>query len=73
MRSNRGGDSERQRNWFEGTLRYNQPVILYLHGNKGSRGQSRRIELYKVLRQMGYHVFAFDYRGRLIFRFLISN
>lgn len=39
------------------------PIILYLHGNTGSRAASHRIELYQVLRDLGYHVITFDYRG----------
>lgn len=38
-------------------------VVLYLHGNSGSRSASHRIELYNLLRELGYHVIAFDYRG----------
>lgn len=37
-------------------------VIFYLHGNSGSRAASHRVELYKLLRELGYHVIAFDYR-----------
>lgn len=39
------------------------PVILYLHGNTGSRAASHRVEMYQLLRNLGYHVIAFDYRG----------
>lgn len=38
-------------------------IIFYMHGNSGSRAASHRIELYNVLRNNGYHVIAFDYRG----------
>lgn len=55
--------SEEQEAWFEGSLKNDQPIILYLHGNKGSRGESHRVELYRILRMMDYHVFTFDYRG----------
>ncbi|XP_068238665.1 lysophosphatidylserine lipase ABHD12-like isoform X2 [Palaemon carinicauda] len=55
--------SEEQAKWFEDTLRNNNPVIFYMHGNKGSRGQERRVNLYNVLRKMGYHIITFDYRG----------
>lgn len=47
----------------EDSLQNSNPVILYLHGNSGTRGGSHRVELYKVLRQLNYHVIAFDYRG----------
>lgn len=38
-------------------------IVFYMHGNSGSRAASHRIELYQVLRDQGYHVIAFDYRG----------
>jgi len=38
-------------------------LILYLHGNSHNRSQEHRVELYKVLVTMGYHVLAIDYRG----------
>ncbi|KAM8714096.1 hypothetical protein ACLKA7_014275 [Drosophila subpalustris] len=38
-------------------------VVLYLHGNTATRGSGHRSEVYKLLRQLNYHVFAFDYRG----------
>ena len=44
-------------------LRPGQPVVLYLHGNTGHRATPSRVELYKVLRAMDYHVITFDYRG----------
>ncbi|XP_045581166.1 lysophosphatidylserine lipase ABHD12 [Procambarus clarkii] len=49
--------------WYEKSLNDERPVILYLHGNTSSRATAHRIELYKVLRKMDYHVVAFDYRG----------
>uniref|UniRef100_A0A8C5H9S3 Lysophosphatidylserine lipase ABHD12 n=1 Tax=Gouania willdenowi TaxID=441366 RepID=A0A8C5H9S3_GOUWI len=53
----KGGD------WFESTLSSTHPVILYLHGNAGTRGGDHRVQLYKVLSLLGYHVITFDYRG----------
>ncbi|XP_017837586.1 lysophosphatidylserine lipase ABHD12 isoform X2 [Drosophila busckii] len=38
-------------------------VVLYLHGNTATRGSGHRSEVYKLLRQLNYHVFTFDYRG----------
>lgn len=49
--------------WYEDVLGSNHPVILYLHGNAGTRGGDHRVELYKVLSSLGYHVVTFDYRG----------
>ncbi|XP_055346173.1 lysophosphatidylserine lipase ABHD12-like [Paramacrobiotus metropolitanus] len=39
------------------------PVILYVHGNAGTRASFTRVELYKNLRKMGFTIVAFDYRG----------
>ena len=45
-------------------FRGDDPVILYLHGNSGSRGGNHRVGLYKLLTtQAKVHVVAFDYRG----------
>jgi len=40
-----------------------RPVVLYLHGNSAHRASAHRVELYKMLASMGYHVVCFDYRG----------
>ena len=39
------------------------PIVLYLHGNTGSRGTPHRVSTYRSLSRRGYHVIAFDYRG----------
>ncbi|XP_052107015.1 lysophosphatidylserine lipase ABHD12-like isoform X2 [Mytilus californianus] len=44
-------------------LNSGHPIILYLHGRAGTRAQPHRIELYKVLSSMNFHVIAIDYRG----------
>ena len=41
----------------------NNSSILYLHGVKGTRGRSHRVELYKILLKAGYHILTIDYRG----------
>ncbi|KAH8415873.1 hypothetical protein KR222_002339 [Zaprionus bogoriensis] len=38
-------------------------VVIYLHGNTATRGSGHRSEVYKLLRNLNYHVFTFDYRG----------
>lgn len=38
-------------------------VLLYLHGNAGTRAGWHRIQLYKVLSKIGLHIVTFDYRG----------
>ncbi|XP_013879073.1 lysophosphatidylserine lipase ABHD12 [Austrofundulus limnaeus] len=49
--------------WYDSTFVSSHPVILYLHGNAGTRGGDHRVQLYKVLSSLGYHVVTFDYRG----------
>ncbi|KAK3093611.1 hypothetical protein FSP39_018069 [Pinctada imbricata] len=44
-------------------LKQGYPIILYLHGNTSNRAASHRVELYKVLANMNYHVLIIDYRG----------
>ena len=40
------------------------PVILYMHGNTGTRATHHRVQLYKYLAgELAYHVITFDYRG----------
>lgn len=39
-------------------------VVLYLHGNTGTRATTHRVQLYKYLSStLGHHVITFDYRG----------
>ncbi|XP_034654231.1 lysophosphatidylserine lipase ABHD12 isoform X1 [Drosophila subobscura] len=38
-------------------------VVIYLHGNTATRGSGHRSEVYKLLRNLNYHVLSFDYRG----------
>ncbi len=40
------------------------PVILYLHGNTGTRARYHRVKLYQHISEVfGYHIITFDYRG----------
>lgn len=56
-------DKARADDEFERLLKDTKPVILYLHGNSGTRAGWHRVGLYKVLSQMDFHVIAVDYRG----------
>lgn len=38
-------------------------AILYLHGVKGTRGRSHRVDLYNVLLREGFKILTIDYRG----------
>lgn len=52
--------------WYEAQLADGKPVFLYMHGNSGSRAAEHRLQLYKVLRNMDYHVVTFDYRSKFV-------
>ncbi|KAL2082049.1 hypothetical protein ACEWY4_021867 [Coilia grayii] len=49
--------------WYQQTLQNGAPVIIYLHGNGGTRGAGHRVGLVNVLSAAGFHVLALDYRG----------
>ncbi|XP_034418599.1 lysophosphatidylserine lipase ABHD12-like [Cyclopterus lumpus] len=49
--------------WYRETLGDGRPVIIYLHGNLGTRAIHHRVELVKILSAAGYHVLSLDYRG----------
>ncbi|XP_068597407.1 lysophosphatidylserine lipase ABHD12 [Brachionichthys hirsutus] len=53
----------KQGDWYQSMFSSAHPVVLYLHGNAGTRGGDHRVELYKVLSSSGYHIVTFDYRG----------
>lgn len=59
------GDEAKGKNqhWFERTLSDDNPVIIYLHGNGGTRAVDHRVQLMKVLSRAGFHVLSLDYRG----------
>lgn len=49
---------------FASALSDGSPIVLYLHGNTGTRATPHRVDLYKFLAEsLGYHVITFDYRG----------
>ncbi|OQV24918.1 putative Monoacylglycerol lipase ABHD12 [Hypsibius exemplaris] len=39
------------------------PVVLYIHGAQGSRAAYHRVQMYRILLEMGSPVVTFDYRG----------
>ncbi|XP_076605161.1 lysophosphatidylserine lipase ABHD12-like [Chaetodon auriga] len=49
--------------WYWETLGDGRPVIIYLHGNTGTRAMNHRVQLVKILSAAGFHVLSFDYRG----------
>lgn len=48
---------------YEAALSDGAPIVLYLHGNTGSRATPHRVQVYHFLASRGYHVVSFDYRG----------
>ncbi|XP_042886673.1 lysophosphatidylserine lipase ABHD12-like [Penaeus japonicus] len=56
-------ESEERIKWFENSLTKGKPIFLYLHGNRLSRSAYYRVELYRLLRSMDFHVVTLDYRG----------
>ncbi|KAF7664830.1 hypothetical protein LDENG_00163930, partial [Lucifuga dentata] len=49
--------------WYQETLGDGRPVIIYLHGNLGTRAIHHRVELVKILSAADYHIMSLDYRG----------
>lgn len=58
------GDLVLSESEFQTALSDGAPIVLYLHGNTGTRALYHRVEVYKYLTQeKGSHVITFDYRG----------
>ncbi|XP_070799122.1 protein ABHD12B [Pituophis catenifer annectens] len=49
--------------WYEEALADDNPIIIYLHGNGGTRAASHRVNFIKAMSGGGFHVLAVDYRG----------
>lgn len=60
--SNLENSTQLEDHFFENILDNGQNIVIYSHGNGGSRVVSHRIETYKFLRKH-FHVIAFDYRS----------
>jgi len=48
---------------FLSQLDSSNKLLIYFHGSSATRGFYPRVQLYRLLGDMGYHVLAFDYRG----------
>lgn len=48
---------------YELSLSHGEPIIVYMHGNSGTRANDQRIQLYRKLRNINCHVIAVDYRS----------
>ncbi|XP_050529425.1 lysophosphatidylserine lipase ABHD12-like isoform X2 [Daktulosphaira vitifoliae] len=55
--------NEHRSNNFEQLLGHGDPIIIYMHGNAGTRANEHRVMLYKVLQNVDCHVIAVDYRS----------
>uniref|UniRef100_A0A8B9Z5Z1 Abhydrolase domain containing 12B n=1 Tax=Buteo japonicus TaxID=224669 RepID=A0A8B9Z5Z1_9AVES len=49
--------------WYEEALADAYPVIIYLHGNGGTRAASHRVQFLKTMGAADFHILALDYRG----------
>lgn len=56
---------------YEKLLSHGEPIVIYMHGNSGTRANSHRVELYGLLQNINCHVIAVDYRSMLIKLFSI--
>ncbi|XP_064317229.1 protein ABHD12B isoform X4 [Phalacrocorax carbo] len=62
--SSRGAEAQgKDQRWYEEALADAHPVIIYLHGNGGTRAASHRIQFLKTMGAADFHILALDYRG----------
>ncbi|CAG0881332.1 unnamed protein product [Darwinula stevensoni] len=54
---------DKSENEYIESLQSSHRIVIYMHGNTASRAGPHRVELYKVLRALDYHIITFDYRG----------
>ncbi|KAM3181733.1 hypothetical protein ACTXT7_013785 [Hymenolepis weldensis] len=51
------------KSWNADTISDETPIFLYFHGMAFNRAHPHRVEVYKLLSRLGYHVMTIDYRG----------
>ncbi|KAM4667034.1 protein ABHD12B isoform 1-T1 [Amazona ochrocephala] len=62
--NSRGAEARgKDQKWYEKALGDDHPVIIYLHGNGGTRAARHRIQFLKTMGAAGFHILALDYRG----------
>lgn len=54
---------ENDNSTYEQLLSHGEPIIIYMHGNSGTRANEHRIHLYHVLQDINCHIIAVDYRS----------
>ncbi|XP_041904220.1 protein ABHD12B isoform X1 [Corvus kubaryi] len=60
----RGAEAQgKDQRWYEEALADAHPVIIYLHGNGGTRAASHRVQFLKTMGAADFHILALDYRG----------
>uniref|UniRef100_U3I3R4 AB hydrolase-1 domain-containing protein n=1 Tax=Anas platyrhynchos platyrhynchos TaxID=8840 RepID=U3I3R4_ANAPP len=60
----RGAEARGQeQSWYEEALGDAHPIIIYLHGNGGTRAASHRVQFMKLMGAADFHIVALDYRG----------
>lgn len=57
------GDDVMSEEQYAKILSDGRTIVMYMHGNTGTRAMYHRVGVYKMLVNMGYHCIAFDYRG----------
>ena len=57
------GDDVMSEEQYAKILSDGRTIVMYMHGNTGTRAMYQRIGVYKMLVNRGYHCIAFDYRG----------
>ncbi|XP_030922073.1 protein ABHD12B [Geospiza fortis] len=62
--SSRGAEAQgKDQRWYEEALADAHPVIIYLHGNGGTRAARHRVQFLKTMGAADFHILALDYRG----------
>lgn len=56
---------EEDKSKYEKLLSHGEPIVIYMHGNSGTRANEHRVQLYHVLQNIDCHVIAIDYRSML--------
>lgn len=64
---------EMDKSHYEKLLSHGEPIIIYMHGNSGTRANEHRVQLYHVLQDIDCHVIAVDYRSKLNKVFLMQT
>lgn len=48
---------------FDKALGDGKPIIVYVHGNSGTRASPHRVHLYSLFQSLDMHIITFDYRS----------